>query len=201
MTCAQFAPVDGTAEGMDLQDLIPQGDDCVDNLALSILDPYGTTLTTYFWIDYGSEGGSYWTEDGDSKAVGVKFKSSEAFWLQASSDTQFLQSSGAVCKEDVIIQLQEGATMVGNPTPISVDIQDILPSGEDCVDNLALSILDPYGTTLTTYFWIDYGSEGGSYWTEDGDSKALDVSIAPGKGVWLQASSDAQYVTFPGVEL
>lgn len=86
-------------------------------------------------------------------------------------------------------------------TAEGMDLQDLIPQGDDCVDNLALSILDPYGTTLTTYIWIDYGSEGGSYWTEDGDSKALDVTIDPGKGVWLQASSDAQYVTFPGVEL
>ena len=201
MTTAQFVGV-GTAGGViDLQDLKPQGDDCVDNLNLSTLGPYGDTLITYTWIDYGSDGGAYWTEDGDTKAVGVTFQPSEAFWLQASSDQQSLQSSGEVSKEDITIQLREGATMVGNSTPVEVDLQDILPSGDDCVDNLNLSILGPYGDTLITYTWIDYGSEGGAYWTEDGDTKATGVKIQPGAGVWLQASSTEQYVTFPGVEL
>ena len=203
MIGAQILGIGSQDGSVNLQSIVPQGNDCVDNVSLSKLGPYGTTEITYTWIDYGSEGGAYWTEDGDSKATGVTFIPGEALWIQASGSDQFVQSKGQVSTSDISVRLREGATMVSNPTPITIDIQKILPTGPDCVDNLSMSKVGPYGTTETTYTWIDYGSEGGAYWTEDGDSKASGsgVKIEPGAGLWLQASSTEQYIVFPGVEL
>ncbi len=204
MTTPQFINVSGS-EGMPLQSIIPQGDDLVDNVYLKTLDAYGRTVVSYAWCDYAGDSGEEigWVNDDLEIVEGVTFTAGQGLWIQASSSEQGLQTAGKVGSDDVRVTLRYGAIGTGNPFPVSIDLQDILPEGDDLVDNVYLKTLDNYGRTETSYAWCDYAGDSGEEvgWVNDDLEIVEGVSFAPGQGLWIQASSSNQYLRFPAPEL
>ena len=96
-----------------------------------------------------------------------------------------------------------GGTLAGNPFPVKVTLGDLLPSGEDTYNNVAVQTLDEAGYTVDSYAWTDAGGEGWDTigWVDDENNIVTNVEIAPGQGLWIQGSSTAQYITFPAPEL
>ena len=197
MVAAQFANVGGGA--MPLQSIVPQGEDLSDNIAVATLDAAGYTVDTYVWNDWSYDN-PCWVNDSFEKVEGVTIASGSALWVQASSVAQALQSAGKVGTEDTVVQLKNGNTAVGNPFPVAVDLQDIVPEGNDLSDNIAIATLDEAGYTVDTYVWNDWSYDD-PCWVNDSFEKVEGVSIAAGQGLWVQGSSDTQYLRFPAPTL
>lgn len=191
----------GTEGKVDLQTLVCN-DESSDNVALSTLDEIGAKVDTYYWINYGGESGnqSMWTQDYETAAIAT-FQPGEGVWVEGTDSKQTIQSAGQVGTKDVVVQLQYGNTMTGNCTPVSIALQDIICNDESS-DNVALSTLDEIGAKIDTYYWINYGGESGdkSMWTQDYET-AAEATIAPGQGLWVEATDSTQTITLPGVEL
>lgn len=209
MIVPQFGNVGGVANEFSLKSFKAVGEECSDNVFISTLNPYGGKIATYVWINYGGESGEeeIWA-DADTYAeptTEVTFEPGSALWIEGISGNQAIQASGQVITSDTPVQLCDGATQAGNPTPIDLQLQDILATGEECSDNVFISTLNPYGGKISSYVWINYGGDSGEeeLWA-DADTYAepeTAVTFAPGLGLWIEGTSDAQYVTFPGVEL
>ena len=204
MTGAQFFNV-GVGTAVNLQDIKPTGDDTSDNVIIQTLDAYGHGVATYNWIDYAGDNGdeAAWVDDNYEIVTDVTFEPGQGLWVDGSSAEQGFQSSGKVGTVDVDVSLQAGSTAVVNPFPVGVNLQDILPLGDDTSDNVIIQTLDAYGHGVATYNWIDYAGDNGDEcaWVDDNYEIVTDVTFAPGKGLWVDGSSDSQSLRFPAPEL
>ena len=190
---------------MPIGSLSPLGDDTYNNVVVQTLDAFGYTSTSYTWTDAGGEGWDTigWVDDENNIVTDVTFAPGAALWISGSSTSQSLQSAGKVGTSDVAIQLRNGGTSAGNPFPVNITVGDLVPSGEDTYNNVAIAFLDAFGYTSTSYTWTDAGGEGWDTigWVDDENNIVTDVSIPAGQGLWISGSSDAQYLTFPAPEL
>lgn len=206
MTTPQFLNV-GSAEGMPLQSIKPTGDDTSDNVNIQTLDAYGRTQVTYLWVNWAGDEGDQeaWVDDDEFAIVeDVTFAPGQGLWVTGSSTDQAFQTVGAVWKFDVTVQLRASATAVGNPFPVAINLQDILPEGDDTSDNVNIQILDAYGRTQVTYLWVNWAGDEGDLeaWVDDDEFAIVEeVSFMPGQGIWATGSSTSQYLRFPAPEL
>ena len=204
LSAAQFLNI-GADEAMPLESIKPTGDDTSDNVSLQTLDAYGYTATSYQWINWAGEGADEeaWVDDEYAIVTGVTFAPGTALWISGNSSEQGVQTAGKVGTSDVLVQLRNGGTATGNPFPVSINLQDIIVSGDDTSDNVALQTLDAYGYTATSYQWINWAGEGADEeaWVDDEYTIVTGVTFAPGQGLWVSGSSDSQYLRFPAPEL
>ena len=190
---------------IDLQD-IKCNDAASDSVSFMILDNIGLGGESYNWVNwYEGENGeeSCWVDSDFEKVVGMKIQPGQGMWVAGDSADQIFQSAGQVSKSDVVVQLRFGSTMTGNPTPVEIDLQDIVCS-DNCSDSVSFMILDNIGLGGESYNWVNwYEGENGeeSCWVDSDFEKVVGMKIQPGQGMWIAADNDEQFVTFPGVEL
>ena len=188
---------------IDLQD-IKCNDAASDSVSFKILNNIGIGGDSYFWINwYGDNGDeSCWVDGEFNKVEGMKIQPGQGMWVAGDSTDKIFQSAGQVRKSDVVVQLRFGSTMTGNPTPVEIDLQDIVCS-DNCSDSVSFKVLNNIGIGGDSYFWINwYGDNGDeSCWVDGEFNKVEGMKIQPGQGLWIAGESDEQYVTFPGVEL
>ena len=188
---------------IDLQD-IKCNDAASDSVSFKILNNIGIGGDSYFWINwYGDNGDeSCWVDGEFNKVEGMKIQPGQGMWVAGDSSDQIFQSAGQVSKSDVVVQLRYGSTMTGNPTPVEIDLQDIVCS-DNCSDSVSFKVLNNIGIGGDSYFWINwYGDNGDeSCWVDGEFNKVEGMKIQPGQGLWIAGDNDEQFVTFPGVEL
>ena len=195
---AQFVNI-GATKDMPLQSIVPTGDDTSDNVQIQTLDAYGYTVDSYDWNDWVADK-PCWVDGDYNRIEDVSFAPGQALWVMGSDSSQGLQSAGQVNVEDVKVYLKKNGTLVGNPFPVELDIQDILADGEEASDNIQIQTLDAYGYTVDSYDWNDWATDS-PCWV-DGDYNPVEsVKIAPGQGLWVMGSNASQYLQFPAPEL
>ena len=203
----QFVSTSGGA--IDLQD-IKCNDAASDSVSFMILDNIGLGGDSYNWInwydpDYDGTTESCWVDGNYEKVEKFPIQPGQGMWVAGDSETQLFQSAGQVSKSDVVVQLRFGSTLTGNPTPVAIDLQDIVCS-DNCSDSVSFMILDNIGLGGDTYNWInwydpDYDGTTESCWVDGNYEKVLNFPIEPGQAMWVAADNEEQYITFPGVEL
>ena len=197
MATAQFSNIGTVA--MPLQALVPTGDETSDNVYIQTLTAGGYTLDTYSWNDWACDE-PCWVNDDYEMVEGVTFAPGQGLWVQASSSDQGIQSAGTVGKVDVSVTLKSGFTAAGNPFPVSIDLQDIVATGDDTSDSVYIQTLTAGGYTLDTYSWNDWACDE-PCWVNDDYEKVENVTFAPGQGLWVQGASANQAILFPAPEL
>ena len=204
LTGAQFLNI-GSDTATPLQSIIPTGDDTSDNVTLQTLDAYGNSVDMYTWINWAGDSGDEegWVDDTYSIVDGVTFATGSGLWVSGSSSEQGFQTSGSVGKLDVNVGLRSGYTAVVNPFPVSVNLQDILPTGDDTSDNVTLQTLDAYGNSVDMYTWINWAGDSGDEegWVDDTYTIVSGVTFEPGQGFWVSGSSSEQGIQFAAPEL
>ena len=79
-------------------------------------------------------------------------------------------------------------------------MNDIIPTGDDVADNVAIQTLDAFGRTVDTYSWNDWVAET-PCWVNDDFEPLENVTFSAGQGLWVFGSSASQYLRFPAPEL
>lgn len=202
----QFLDVSETS--MPLQSIIPVGENA-DGANLQTLDASGRTLTSYTWADgYADDGTDRWDLTGwaDERGYlveGVAFEPGDGLALFGNGSG--VQTAGKVGGEDVaIVTRSAGVTCVGNPFPVSVDLQDLHMTGESA-DGANLQTLDASGRTLTSYTWADgYADDGTDRWDLTGwaDERGYlvdGITFSPGEGIVIFGNGAT--ITFPAPTL
>ena len=166
----------------------------------------------YYWntaIDtiMGPEEDCWVTEMmGDTKAENVKISAGMGLYLMLGTDGATIQYAGQVSDSEIIVQnLVAGYNMVGNATPVEIDLNDV-------------KIVDGYGDGTTEmiigydkdaclsgvdYYWntaVDtiMGPEEDCWVTEMmGDTKAENVKLQPGEGIYLMLGTESAKLTIP----
>ena len=193
----QFTGIGGTALSLDA--LQGVGSDASDNVNLAMVDEYGAAITTYTWNDWAAAE-PCWVDDSYAPVSDVTVSAGQAFWTGGSSSDQLIRSAGEVCFQDVVVSLRFGYTLVGNPFPVSLALQDIVAGGDEASDNVTMATIDEYGAAITTYTWNDWAAAE-PCWVDDSYAPVTDVTFAPGEGLWTGGSNNSQFVRFPAPEL
>ena len=206
MLTPQFLNV-GATEAIPLQAITPVGSDTSDNVYIHILNAAGISVAGYAWIDWAGEESDQeaWVDEDTFEIIeGVTFEPGQGLWIYGSSSEQGIQTAGKVGSSDITFILRNGAVGVGNPFPVSVDLQDILPGGSDTSDNVYIHILNAAGISVAGYAWIDWAGEESDQeaWVDEDTFEIVEgVSFEPGQGLWVYGSSSEQSITFPAPEL
>ena len=204
MVTAQFVNVNGLSL-LPISNIVPVGDDTYNNVAIQRLDSAGRTVENYVWTDAGGENWDQigWVDDNNEIVSGVSFTSGEGLWVSGSANGQGIQTAGSVGTSDVTVQLKAGGIGTGNPFPVSVNLSDLIPSGDDTYNNVSIQTLDSAGRTVENYVWTDAGGENWDQtgWVNDENELVSNISFQPGQGLWVCGSSESQYLTFPAPEL
>ncbi len=196
-----------STDGLALQSIKPTGDDTSDNVFIQTLDAYGRTVASYGWINWAGANSdqSAWVDDSYAIVNGVTFAPGQGLWVMTNSEAeQAVQTAGKVGTLDISVALRFGGTATGNPFPTTVNLQDILPVGDDTSDNVFIQTLDAYGRTVASYGWINWAGANSdqSAWVDDSYAIVEGVTFAPGQGLWVMTNSEAeQFIKFPAPEL
>ena len=174
---------------------------------IQTLDAYGRTVDNYSWVNWAGDDGDQeaWIDDDFEIVEGVTFAPGTGLWVQSNStESQGIQTAGKVGTSDVLVALRFGGTVTGIPFPVSVNLQDIIPVGEDTSDNVFIQTLDAYGRTVDNYSWVNWAGDDGDQeaWIDDDFEIVQNVIFEPGAGLWVQSnSSEEQNIRFPAPEL
>ena len=118
----------------NLQDFKVSGDEADYVVQISVVNHIGVKLQTYVWTCTGGESGeeSMWlNSDFEEMTEQVYFEPGQALYIEGGNDTQIVQSAGQVPTKDAVVQLCNGATLVGNSMPVPVNLQDITVTGDE----------------------------------------------------------------------
>ncbi len=175
-----FLPVNGG--DIDLQDIKLDPNTATeygDNI--QIWDEGGALLSNYIYV------GGAWSEDWATPVEGVTIKAGSSFVIEATADTK-VTFSGAVATADTTVEGVSGFNMVGNASPVDIDIQSI-KLGEGATeygDNI--QIWDNGGALIANYIYV------GGAWSEDWATPVENVTIKAGQGFTIE-------ITNPGTEI
>jgi len=182
---------------MPISALSPSGTD-VDGVEIQTLTAAGYTDKYYTWNTWMYEN-PCWVDENLEAVENVSFDPGAGLWVQGASTEQSFQSAGKVGSNDVVVTLRFGATATGNPFPISLDINEIVPEGDD-VDGVEIQTLTAAGYTDKYYTWNTWMYEN-PCWVDENLQAVENVAFDPGAGLWVQGASTSQSLRFPAPEL
>ncbi len=201
MVTPQFAPMTGNTISLD--SLVPTGENLSDNIDIRVLDSAGRTVDgcTYIWNEWTADE-PCWADEDFEKVEGVAFAPGQGLWVYAKNTSQGLRSAGQVGVQDVVVTLRSGGTPTGNPFPVSIDLQDLVPQGENLSDNIDIRVLDSAGRTVDgcTYIWNEWTADE-PCWADEDFEPVEGVTFAPGQGLWVYGKNTSQSLRFPAPEL
>ena len=197
----------GANKIVKLDDLVPTGNDVNKDggINIQLLNAYGVTVAKYQWIDWSADDDvKGWCDSNFELVSNITFDEGQGLWVQGTSSGAALQSAGKVEDSDVTVQLRFGATATGNPFPTSINLQDIVPQGENINKDggINIQLLNAYGVTTAKYQWIDWSADDDVVgWCDGNFELVTGVTFGPGQGLWVQGTKDTEYLRFPAPEL
>ncbi len=201
MVVPQFVGIQNNS--IDLNTLVPTGAGTSDSVNIRVLDAFGRTIEgcEYTWNDW-AQAKPCWVDGDWNEITGVTFTPGQGLWVYGSSTAQGLQSVGKVELSDVVVTLRNGATPTGNPFPVAVNLQDIVPQGDGVSDSVNIRVLDAFGRTIEgcDYTWNDW-AQAKPCWVDGDWNEVTGVTFNPGQGLWVYGSSTSQSLLFPAPEI
>ena len=196
---APFVDVGGSGEGLSIQAITPS--DTENSGGISGLRIWaGTAYDDYFYypedqFGVGEDEIPGWGDINQEEA-GTVIPPGTGFWIQSDS-TEVLTVAGEVGSRNTVT-VRSGLTLVCNPLPMDINIQNIVPS--DTENSGGISGLRLWnGTAYVDYFYYpeDQFGVGENEIPGWGDinQEEVSVSIPSGTGFWIQ-SDKTETLTF-----
>lgn len=156
---------------------------------------------TYYWLTedgYGMPDG--WYDDSDNLIEGVTVPLGTGFYLNCPTDGVKVQYAGQVHSGALTTVLpQVGYNMIGNATPVTIDLQNIkLIDAAGDMSEYIVGYDDAACLSGDTYYWLTddgYGLPDG--WYDDSDNLIEGVILEPGQGLYLNCPTDGVSVQLP----
>lgn len=193
---------------------IPDGSSSASAIILQKLTPTGgQDGYAYWWMDYydeDEEDDMYgWKRPTFFTDASLTFTAGEAFWLKMPATAACtLQFNGEVRKGNSYILLRQGNTALGNPTPKTINVADIrptgtaIPNGSSSSNAIILQKLTATGgQDGYAYWWMDYyddDEEDDMYgWKRPTFFSDCSMTLAPGEGLWVKCPNATTSLQFP----
>ena len=160
-------------------------------------------------VDYENSLGAGWG-DGDQIILNLDIDLGQGFWTQSVGGGSLVFSGEVTSNTEVTVPANK-MTLIANPIPQSINIQDITIAGDfDTWGGDWIKFWDPSTRTyeIAYYFGedadgvfapedVDYENSLGAGWG-DGDQIIIDLNIDVGQGFWVQSVNGGS-VIFPTV--
>ncbi len=201
MLTSQFIAVSGGLLSLDA--FAPVGDTDLEGIEIQTLTAGGATDKAYTWNTW-MYSKPCWVDSTLAPVTDVAFDRGNGVWVFGTSSAQNLQTAGAVCTSDIVVQLRSGGTATGNPFPVSVALEDIMPvpfnNLEASLEGVEIQTLTAGGATDKAYTWNTWMySE--PCWVDSTLAPVTGVTINPGEGLWIFGTGTDQAIRFPAPEL
>lgn len=202
MKTSTFKAINGSYKISDIKATGAKGDG-TDTIQKINADGSWGDLYYYYTMD-----GSGWLEDGwylsdgatpvsDSDIIGI----GEAFIVSAGSDFEFT-FAGQVITGKPEITVQTGYSIIGNPTPTRVNLNDIKVSNATGAGSDTAQKINADGTWGNLYYYLTLDGSGwleDGWYKEDGSTPVSDEDfLEAGESMMFNTASDVT-LTFPAV--
>ena len=189
----------GGQDDVDIQNIVPGNTQTAGGVsAIRVWD--GEAYTSYYYYSAADEGidddeNPGWGDRRQNK-VSIGVPAGQGFWVQSDSvDT--ITTSGEV-SENATVSIFAGLTMVCNPKPVDIDIQQIVPSNTQTAGGVS-AIRVWNGEAYTSYYYYSAADEGidddeTPGWGDRRQNKVT-VLIPSGSAFWVQ-SDTVETLTF-----
>ncbi len=167
---------------------------------IQILDEGGATVAQYYWMPPSFTGAEKagWVDESFQLVDGTIANGLSV--LVDSTDELTVTVAGEVSTKDSETLSVAGVNFVGNSTPSPINIQDIQidVADDEATGGDNIQILDDGGATIAQYYWMPPSFTGAakSGWVDE-NFQLVDVELAPGQGVLLDATADDIKITVP----
>ena len=221
IVAVQFKAVGGADNFVDIQDITVEGYGEKGTDWIKIYDPSTSRYTTAYYWGEEADGGVYDPDDEDYEnplgagwgdvdqfAVETTLDAGQGIWTQSETGGKLVVSGEVVTDNTVTVPVNK-MTLVGNPLPMAVPLQNITVEGYGEKGTDWIKIYNPATSRyVTAYYWgeeadggvydpadEDYENPLGAGWG-DVDQFAIDATILVGQGFWTQTESGGKLV-FP----
>ena len=212
----QFQTV-GTNGVINIQDITTEGWDGYGSDWLKVYNPNTSRYTTAYYVSedmggvytddtYETSLGAGWADDAQI-VLDMTIEAGQAVWTQSEAGGKFVVAGEVTATNKVTVPVNK-MTLVANPLPMAVDIQDITTEGWDGYGSDWIKIYDPDTSRYTTVYYVSedmggvytddtYETSLGAGWGDDAQI-AVDTRIEVGQGFWVQSEAGGKLV-FPTI--
>lgn len=149
-----------------------------------------------FWFNAFDEYPAGWFDESGEVPAEISLKPGQAVWFYTQSEKASVQSAGQVA-DTTTITLDKGYSMIGNSSPVTLDIDAITLDGVD--DMMAtVQIVNPDGSWGKMAFWFNAYDEYPAGWFDESGETAAEIVLEPGQSVWFYTQSEKAVATVPG---
>ena len=193
-----FQPVSGG--DVDINEIKVSGEGIgAGQIQIQTLTSGAATDRTFFWIpadeagDYEMQEAGWFDVDEWAPAANVKFGDGEGFLTSNDyGDGATITFAGQVSSGSTVFPIAENYSVAGNASPVAIDINDMVVSGEGIgAGQIQIQTLTSGAATDRTFFWIpadeagDYEMEDEGWFDVDEWAPAANVEFAAGEGFLL----------------
>ena len=209
MAGACFATIN--AEGYSVQDIQPVGENVQSGCHfISLMTAGGSSSDTYVYLlagdaPDGKTAGWYDVNDGETY-IKHTFAPGKGFIFNSDVEGVGLQTSGLVNLDAIKVPVSVGNTPIANPRAMSLNVQDIVMTGENVRSGCHfISLMTAGGSSGDTYVYLlagdaPDGKTAGWYDVNDGET-FIKHTFAPGEGFIFNSDVDNVTVEFKAITL
>ena len=201
MRCATFRTV--LAASYPLSELSVTGSDGMGDVVVQTISSEGLWDGEYYYLTedgWGVPTGWYKDAFGDEAADDIVLPQGTALFVTSANNDITLLVSGEVAKGNVLVPFAQGAGIVGNCTPVSVDLNDVAVEGSDGMGDVVAQSISAEGTWDGEYYYLSedgWGVTTGWYKDAFGDEAADDVTLDPGDSLFVTSANNDVTFVFP----
>ena len=192
---------------MNIQDLKIIGDSVSGSGAnfICLLDENGLYTGSYEWWmpeDGTGEDAGCWFDGDNWEKIDVSLSDGQGFYIYTVDSGLTIQSAGAVKLTSYAKPLGVGYNIVGNCSPVDLDIQKIKIEGSSITGSGANFIcrLDADGVYAGSYEWWlpeDGTGEDAGCWFDGDNWETIEATIKAGEGLYLYTVDSGLTLTLP----
>ena len=170
--------------------------------SIQILDENGLTEGTYYWFNEFVDGNTTypagWFDFSGATPADISLAPGEGVFFYTEESGVTIQSAGEVPGE--ITHDISGFVMVGNGSPVTIDIDSVTVAGATD-GKTSIQILDEDGLTEATYYWFNEFVDGNTTypagWFDFSGATPAEISLDPGQAVFFYSEEAGVTATIP----
>ena len=205
MRTATFQTVSG--EGYDLTKIVVNGSEGMGDVVAQTISSAGLWNGEYYYLtDAGAGVPDGWYKDGVGEAAveegEVVLAPGAAFSLYSDYNPLALNVAGEVKQGAYTVEFAQGNGMVGNGTPVEVDLTAITVEGSEGMGDVIAQTISAEGLWDGEYYYLTEDGAGvPTGWYKDGVGEVAveegEVILAPGAAFSLYSDYNALTITLP----
>ena len=203
LRCPTFRTV--LAASYALSEIKVTGADGTGDVCAQTVSSAGAWDGEYYYLTEDNTGmpdGWYKDMFGIEAADDVVLDQGTALYVTSANNDIVLTVAGQVAKGNVVVPFSQGAGMVGNCTPVDVDLANIGVTGADGTGDVCAQTIGSDGVWAGEYYYLTEDNTGmpdGWYKDMFGIEAVDDVTLAPGESLYVTSANNDITFTFPAV--